>query len=1245
VKDSEKDCGCQSGGCCGPRVSRRDFLGYTIGAAGWSIFGFPGFAGASPDHRLTESELANWKTALFGRGVPIKYRPKVNPLAAVPLGGIGCGNVYVGADGTLSDWLIFNNVHPVQVPDTFLAIHARQGGRSVSKLLQTVAPKGAREGAPEAPLVEDIEMTGEYPFAFLDYIAPDLPVRVRLEAFSPFVPLDSESSAFPAVVFVLHVRNESQSPASVSVALAARNTAGFGVECERRNRAVRRGRLTAVEMGLTPGSPARISPRINLLTTARDFTLLAAEMPPGLSLQTPRDADVSADEIAGVLKQKGAKPVIWLEDPSGLSPEAARALGEAAGKGATILFAGATSFLNRWAASRGKSPGPARPDIVVEDFENGTYAGWKVEGTAFGDSPQTGTLPHQNQVSGWQGRYLVNSFVGGDDTTGKLTGKPFTIQRRCIRMLIGGGSRAASTCVNLVVDGIVVRSQRGRGNERLEPALWDVSGLEGKEAHIEIVDSAAGGWGHINVDDIVQTDAPFQPLEKAAAEALDGLLPCAFERISEGIKPLSVTPGGPVASLNAPLSLDRLDEMIAPVAAPDRQVLLAAPDGRPVLVERPAGKGRVLLLLAPLAGNRAQALSVIAAVAGGEYEAGSGVQPVDASFGDLAIGTTADDARAVVSWRGVDDLLRCLADKESGDGEDASVKPGIVLNAAVTAAAVVPPGGEAAIPLFLTWRFPNYYFSGRNIGNRYAARWKGAARVAEELAARFDDLRESTHRYRSTLYETSLPYWLIDCLSSQSSTIRSEVCVWTGEDAFAGFEGSGGCCPMNCSHVWGYEQTLAFLFPDLERRMRNADLKHQQNEDGGLNNRVALPLASHPTGERPFADGHASGILKAYREHLNSPDMSFLREYYPNIRKAVDYLLKLDGQPPDGVLEVVQWNTYDCQVTGPNSFIGSYYLAALRAGEEMALLMGDTASARKWRGVFESGRRRLTQLTWNGEYFYQNFPGYETMATQYGPGCLADQLIGQWWAHLLGLGYILPERLVKKALASVFRYNWLSDLSDWKHSQRVFADGHDKGLLCCTWPRGGRPNAPILYCDEVWTGVEYQVAAHMVYEGMLQEALAIVAGARERYDGSKRNPWNEIECGGHYARAMSSWSLLIALGGFRYDGPRGTMTFAPVLRPESFQSFFSAAEGWGSFSQTRSEGQQECELRLDGGTLRLNELRLAMPEDSSPRTAEARVSGRQPLPVSFAKGRALIDVGGRTLTAGDTLSFRVRRER
>ncbi|MEI6781510.1 MAG: GH116 family glycosyl hydrolase, partial [Verrucomicrobiota bacterium] len=447
-----------------------------------------------------------------------------------------------------------------------------------------------------------------------------------------------------------------------------------------------------------------------------------------------------------------------------------------------------------------------------------------------------------------------------------------------------------------------------------------------------------------------------------------------------------------------------------------------------------------------------------------------------------------------------------------------------------------------------------------------------------------------------------------------------------------GWEGSNGCCQPTCTHVWGYEQSLSRLFPDLESDMRRIDFMHQQRADGGVNNRTDVPSPPKPTGEQPFADGHASCILKAYREALNQPDDKFLREYWPHINRAVEYLIGRDaksaGGQPEGILQDDQWNTYDEALHGVTAFISGYYLAALRAGEEWARRVGDTASAERFHAIFEKGQKKLGELCWNGEYYQQHLPDYLKRPGEVGPGCMADQLLGQWWAHQLGLGYVLPKERVVAALRAVFKYNFKSDLTGWQHAPRAFAGAKDKGLIICTWPKGGRPDNVMLYSDEVWTGIEYQVAAHMIYEGMIEEGFAIVKAARDRYDGIPRppigrNPWNEIECGGHYARAMSSWSLLLALSGWEYDGMRQTLRVAPRHTPENFKGFFTGPEGWGSLRQSREGSAQRNELSVREGRLAVAEITLA--PTAAPTQVKVECAGKTvPSAFSFDAGVVVV---------------------
>jgi hypothetical protein len=210
---------------------------------------------------------------------------------------------------------------------------------------------------------------------------------------------------------------------------------------------------------------------------------------------------------------------------------------------------------------------------------------------------------------------------------------------------------------------------------------------------------------------------------------------------------------------------------------------------------------------------------------------------------------------------------------------------------------------------------------------------------------------------------------------------------------------------------------------------------------------------------------------------------------------------------------------------------------------------------------------------------------------QYGDGCLSDQLLGQLCAHVAGLGHLLDPDHVKAAVKSIFDYNFRSPIGSFSNVQRVYALNDEAGLLLCSWPHGNRPILPFVYSDEVWTGIEYQVAAHLIYEGWIDEGLAIVKAVTERYSGFNRNPWNEVECGHHYARAMASWSVKLALDGFRCSLPAGMLGFAPKINASEYSTFWSTSTGWGRYLQRPETGEFRIEVLY--GTQRLRSLDLA----------------------------------------------------
>jgi len=375
------------------------------------------------------------------------------------------------------------------------------------------------------------------------------------------------------------------------------------------------------------------------------------------------------------------------------------------------------------------------------------------------------------------------------------------------------------------------------------------------------------------------------------------------------------------------------------------------------------------------------------------------------------------------------------------------------------------------------------------------------------------------------------------------------------------------------------------------------------------------------------ADGQCGTILKAYREHQMSTDDAFLKRNWPRIKKALEFSIARDGDD-DGLLEGSQHNTFDINFEGANTFVGSLYLAALRAGEEMAREMGDEDFAKRCRKIFESGSRLTAERLWDGEYFIQLVDLEKHPKHQYAKGCLSDQLFGQGWAHQLGLGYIYPPERVKKALQSVWKYNWAPDIGAYNAAykpERWFARSGEAGLFTCTWPKSPYLAAGVRYKNEVWTGIEYQVAGHMVYEGMVTDALAICRGIHERYHPARHNPFNEVECGDHYARAMASWGVYTALAGYEYDGPKGHLGFAPRLTPEDFRAAFTAAEGWGTFAQKRDGQIQSERIELRWGQLSLRSLAFTVPENFRPVKVFVIV-GARPIKIDYMLKDGRLDI-------------------
>jgi hypothetical protein len=596
-----------------------------------------------------------------------------------------------------------------------------------------------------------------------------------------------------------------------------------------------------------------------------------------------------------------------------------------------------------------------------------------------------------------------------------------------------------------------------------------------------------------------------------------------------------------------------------------------------------------------------------------------GIEKKPADEGDFAM--FVDDDKAVVDhcWfkGGWWDALT-LAWKNIQDGvlmDNPPVKgpcPGASLFVPFTLA----PGAEKTICLMMVWYVPKSELRvGENPAGTetqedrdreaqspcsvsrthipwYAGRFGNIGEVTEYWRGKYAELREKSALFRDTFYDTTLPPEVVEAVAANLTIIKSPTVLRAACGRIWCWEGcgdSGGCCHGSCTHVWNYAQAIPHLFPDLERSLRQTEFNESQVENGNQTFRSFLPIRQIKTEGWPASDGQLGGIMKVYREWRISGETGWLRSLWSRVKKSLDYCIAKWDPRGTGVLEERHHNTYDIEYWGPDGHCSSFYLGALTAAIEMGSALGEDVSS--YRNLLEKGKNYLETELFNGEYFHQkvvwegmnekytpldvssNGSGYQQTVDllnrqgpkyQYGTGCLSDGVLGFWIAHVCGLGEIINPEKVKSHLAAVYRYNLKHDLSEHANPQRPsYALGKEGGLLLCTWPRGGALALPFVYSNEVWTGIEYQVASHLMLEGMVREGLDIVRIARARYDGRVRNPFNEYECGHWYARAMSSYGLIQGLTGVRYDAVEKTL-FIDSKIGLNFRSFLATATGYGT---------------------------------------------------------------------------------
>jgi uncharacterized protein (DUF608 family) len=497
----------------------------------------------------------------------------------------------------------------------------------------------------------------------------------------------------------------------------------------------------------------------------------------------------------------------------------------------------------------------------------------------------------------------------------------------------------------------------------------------------------------------------------------------------------------------------------------------------------------------------------------------------------------------------------------------------------------------------------------------YAGRFANIDEVVTFWRERYAQLRHNAERFSDCFYDTTLPSEVVEAVAANLTILKSPTVLRQADGRLWCWEGCGdnsGCCHGSCTHVWNYAQAMPHLFPALERSLRETEFGPSQDERGHQQFRSSLPIRPVAHDFHAAADGQLGGIMKVFREWRISGDTEWLRRLWPRVKASLEYCINEWDPDRKGWVEEPHHNTYDIEFWGPDGMCTSFYLGALKAAVLMGRAMGDGVS--EYVGLLEKGIRRTEAELFDGEYFIQkiewknlkaknpldvqSFGGtYSPEARallekegpkyQYGKGCLADGVLGCWLAAVCGVGQVLDEQKVTSHLKAVHKYCLKKDLTDHANPQRpAYACGPEGGLLLCTWPKGGEPSLPFVYSNEVWTGIEYQVASHLMLMGQVEQGLEIVRTCRDRYDGRVRNPFNEYECGHWYARAMSSYGLLQGLSGARYDAVEKVLYIEPSLKGD-FRSFLCTATGYGVVGVKRGKPF----LDVKSGQIRVDEIK------------------------------------------------------
>ncbi len=564
------------------------------------------------------------------------------------------------------------------------------------------------------------------------------------------------------------------------------------------------------------------------------------------------------------------------------------------------------------------------------------------------------------------------------------------------------------------------------------------------------------------------------------------------------------------------------------------------------------------------------------------------------------------------SEAGMKAILKEISQNLSGDLAGPNRDRSTWGTGALASSVTLEPGQKEEIRITFSWHFPHHFSQwGEDMGHNYANWFSDAADVNQHLVKNYHTHRTQTELFARTLADTSLGSPMAFCWSSHLSTAVTNT-WWIKNGNYAIWEGLGCCglCTIDVEYDGSF--SIVALFPELKLSQMRWMLKYQR-PNGQVPHTYDGDFTHIDENGWGRVDMNPQYVMMVYRDYLWTADQDYLNYMWPHVVKAMDYTGSLDTNG-DGLPDKdTGFQTYDqWGLHGSPSYICSLWIGALQAAIEIAQAANHPKLAGQWKATLAKASASFDQMLFNGQYYSLWVDGAKRDDV-----CMADQISGQWFSHLIGLPTVISRQHLDSAIGSIWKYNF----------------NPETGLRNATVPHGKR-NLLILdnlQAGGVWSGIEYAFASFLMDHGHYTDGAEMVAAVHRRYLRAGM-PWNHVECGDHYSRPMSSWATLLAATGFKPDWPREMLTLAPSVSGD-FHAPWVTREGFGRVSRAGNSIALHCAW----GQLRLRIIRTNLPAVAT----GAMLDGKGvPQNISRKSNGAVITLDEPiTLTTGQTLEI------